>query len=596
MKIPVKALASLMLLTSLSSGGAERRVSDLERVGGTYFAPSFPGVCRMMGSDGVMREFSSEDARTFFGPPGWKATVSGETASVEHDLGGKAGKEVFRYSSGTLSEYEVGGKRYRFRFDTIPALGGRPLPILPEEGEVEPADSSDVDIWASSSRLRLWFASPNAAGVLLAGLALVGAAVFFLAAGKAMWLGLAFMLLMLGGLVLTQSRGGMVAFAVGLTPEILALLLRSGWRAFRSRILPLIACLLLGGAGVAVTQGTGRYTADVRKELHSNADGNRIELWKTSLRMMRDAPRGWGDMHVGLAYDIWYRPLAHRRWLASLINDHLTVMTSMGWTGRWLWVSGWFALVLVLLRHSLRRGLLPMVPAVWLAFGVAAWFNTMMAAWSLWILPVVLTGWWTWAVRPWRNWRSSIWPLAASGGMGFVVCLFLFWAGNRLPDAKPSVRTDGRCVLLNGDTPRLWVVDDRETLEALTAGIRIRTLYEQKPILPSMGYAVRLADVPKSVDRLVLAGRSGSDYLAALAAGMAPKARELVFLSPPFGPDRVPQDLLANGGVRMLIGELAARYVDVYGEGPYPSWVTLVKGAELYLPNWPAYVFGNRRP
>ena len=47
--------------------------------------------------------------------------------------------------------------------------------------------------------------------------------------------------------------------------------------------------------------------------------------------------------------------------------------------------------------------------------------------------------------------------------------------------------------------------------------------------------------------------------------------------------------------VGVLLGEFAARYVDVYGEGPHPKWVTVVKGAELYIPDWTHYVIGGDR-
>ena len=76
---------------------------------------------------------------------------------------------------------------------------------------------------------------------------------------------------------------------------------------------------------------------------------------------------------------------------------------------------------------------------------------------------------------------------------------------------------------------------------------------------------------------------------------MAPSARELAFVSPPFAPKDVPQALVNRSGVGMLLGEFAARYVDVYGEGPHPNWVTLVKGAELYISDWTDYVIGRGR-
>ena len=93
----------------------------------------------------------------------------------------------------------------------------------------------------------------------------------------------------------------------------------------------------------------------------------------------------------------------------------------------------------------------------------------------------------------------------------------------------------------------------------------------------------------------MLPGRQGERFLELYRKGRAPAAREIAFVSPPFAPKSIPQTLFASAGVGVLLGEFAARYVDVYGEGPHPKWVTIVKGAELYIPDWTHYVIGGNR-
>ena len=118
---------------------------------------------------------------------------------------------------------------------------------------------------------------------------------------------------------------------------------------------------------------------------------------------------------------------------------------------------------------------------------------------------------------------------------------------------------------------------------------------EGKPV-PACAYCRSLADVPASgVGRLVLPGRQGERFLALYRNGRAPAAREIAFVSPTFAPGAIPQTLFASTGVGVLLGEFAARYVDVYGAGPHPKWVTVVKGAELYIPGWTDYVIGGGR-
>ena len=94
----------------------------------------------------------------------------------------------------------------------------------------------------------------------------------------------------------------------------------------------------------------------------------------------------------------------------------------------------------------------------------------------------------------------------------------------------------------------------------------------------------------------MVAGKHCLEYVRLWKQGRAPKAGELVFLSPSFGPKAVPMELRLNSRFMMVVGEFAARYADVYGpEDDFPEWVGTAPGAELYIPGWTDYVIGGGR-
>ncbi len=65
--------------------------------------------------------------------------------------------------------------------------------------------------------------------------------------------------------------------------------------------------------------------------------------------------------------------------------------------------------------------------------------------------------------------------------------------------------------------------------------------------------------------------------------------RDVVFISPPFPPQAIPPPLLQSCRVRVIVGEFACWYSNDY-DNP-PRWVTVVPGAERYIPCWLGHVF-----
>ena len=69
-------------------------------------------------------------------------------------------------------------------------------------------------------------------------------------------------------------------------------------------------------------------------------------------------------------------------------------------------------------------------------------------------------------------------------------------------------------------------------------------------------------------------------------AGNAPKAEELIFLSPGMPLEAVPESLRRSCKFALVVGEFAARYVNVYGHLDGADGVVVTEGAEAYLPGW----------
>ena len=312
----------------------------------------------------------------------------------------------------------------------------------------------------------------------------------------------------------------------------------------------------------------------------------RTEVWSRAPRMIADAPGGWTSvLPSGRAYINWYQPLEKNDVTYTLISGHLTFLSDHGWFGRFVWLFFWIWLLTVLFRFA-RRGGSPLPLGVWSMFAVADCFNPIHPVTSLWLFPVATLFLWL-RTRPWRGWRGACVPLLVAAGLSVAVLVSLYFVGTAAPKGNgPSVRVDGSCVLVNGNRPTRWVVDDGSTLCWNLTGKDVRSFYARVPQAAALGFARRVEDVPKSVDVLVVAGSRCHDYLELRRKGRAPSARKLVFLSPLFGPSAVPAALAARGGFLMVLGEFASRYSDVYGKPPFPDWVGIVDGAELYIPGW----------
>jgi hypothetical protein len=168
---------------------------------------------------------------------------------------------------------------------------------------------------------------------------------------------------------------------------------------------------------------------------------------------------------------------------------------------------------------------------------------------------------------------------------GSIVAVHVLFAHPR------GVEIHGACdhVLLGGQDPKIWIVDDDVVLDGgfqIYTGKELRRFCQAQTNEVAIGFTRHLSALPEKVETLVLAGMRGLEYLDAFdkgAKGLC-RPRRLVFLSPPFTWKRIGEDLRDQIEVKVILGRLAGRLSADYDLPP--SWVKQVPGAELYIPNW----------
>ena len=192
--------------------------------------------------------------------------------------------------------------------------------------------------------------------------------------------------------------------------------------------------------------------------------------------------------------------------------------------------------------------------------------------------------------------RNVKWVGVAGGAVLSVAVIvgLILWAGDE-PGYGPRVRCEDRGrILVGGAHPARWVVDDLQMLGHVMTGRDMRDWYVKHPGAPAVGYLNSVWRIPTDgrVHRLTLAGEAGKDYLKWLKKKGYPEKmpQSVVFLSPPFPPSEIPEELRRRADVSVVIGEFAARYSREYLT-PRPD-VTIVRNVEIYLPNWMNFVVG----
>lgn len=551
--------------------------SALVPVNGTVFRLDRPG-------DGpLFFERDAEDPEHVLnGMAPWVAELDGRTARVMTDPDFKGGQTGFMFVDGALRGLLVDGREYKVPVAN-PGTNVEAMATFWPAPEARRRDVEVPDIWKDSGRLRLWFDNPNKAGLLFAELALAFLGLLFLARPWALGLGLAGAAASFGCLLWTSSRGGFLSFLCGL--GVLGLFSARRLATRRNLIVLAAACVLAVGGLFASGQG-GRLVGKLFKEEQRTEEQratSRLTIWREVPRMIVDAPGGWGVGKSAEAYIDWYRRGGNCL-LKDMISGHLTLLVEQGWAVRTAYLLAWAFLLLFALLHAMKGGA-PSPLALWTAFFVGACFNPVLAEPALLVLPLAfVVPLARAAVR--RDRRRQAACALALGCAGVAVVAFgTVLAARNLSSGAVSVTRTDEAVVLNGTAPSVWIVDDDWVLHGgfwWLRGAEIRAGVRAHSPDAAVGYARRVADVPRETKRLVLVGEAGKDFLE---LAEQPRAKEVVFVSPPFTWREIPESLRAGCKVELLCGTLAARAAGLSRKDA-PDWVRFVPGAQLYIPNW----------
>lgn len=581
----MKKILSLALLVASCSAVLPAAELDLnaeaERFSQMYFAPMDGGnFCRLFHPDLGMVEFRRRwKSHQFIGAAGWRAEEDGQGTVVVQPPDSPC---LYQFLNGRPQTLVAGERKLRMSFEEEPVIPGG----IPElwEGAEEDAEEFFWKKWPG--RFAPFYKNPNHSCVLFTSFLLVAFWVFMYAEKR--WLavlGLAGTVVFGWLTVKTEARTGFVAAGAGL-------LILWGFRFLKPRGRWRLGLLGLLGVGVVAFFLCGGNLGRLALKTKDAGSVMRFETWRATPRMMVESPWGWGKTTSGRAYSDWYQPINANYVTPTLTSDHLTHMVALGWCGRFVWVFGWFALFAVLCRFACKGGS-PLPLALMFALGFSAVGNPILGVKMLWLVPLASLAL-VLQARPWRDWRSYRWALGFAGAAALAVLLAFYIPGRK--DSKAAslpVRTNGHTVILGKGEPRVWVVDDRYTLGWLFAPKLVRNYYMQTAETRPFGYTEEIKALPRRVKRLVVAGRKCEDYLALWSRGKAPQAEELVFISPPFALSDVPLPLRQACRFMMVLGEFAARYVDVYGPMQDSAEIGIATGAEVYIPGWVDFALGK---
>lgn len=570
-----------------AAGVASQEVSAAEavanRFGRMYFAQMAAGkFWRLFDPEFGTVEFKLHDSVTFEGAAGWKAWRTSD--GTIHVLPPEDGTHTeYCFVKGKPTVFKYCGRKYGVQVEDGEVTYSGTVPEMWDD-DVTKEDDPLGNKW--EERFTLIERNPNRFAVLVAALSLAALSgiLFFPALRLFFGIGLAVFGTMM---VLAASRGAEVGFAAGAAFIVIMWLWRkTGLVNTRAnKYLPLALC---GIVAVALAALFGM--AKARGWFDDYGTVLRFEVWDGAMRMMADAPGGWGSMVAsGDSFMCWYQAMEHQDWLFSLISAHLTHMVAFGWVGRFFWLFGWLGAIAVLARHAFKGGS-PLPCALWLSLFIAAIFNPVLSSYLLTAPTNLALVWWAWKAKPWKDLKGLAVPLATAAVATLAILFWINHAGHRA--RKPGeleIHRVGNAVYVNGAAPKIWIVDDGKRLGWHMCAKGIRHYLLSRPNLPAVAYVTELKDLPPKMERVIISGERCREYIEAWRNGKAPKAEHVIFMSPTFGPSEVPDGLRAQSSFLMVIGEFAARFTDVYGEGPYPDWVGIALGAEAYIPGWMSF-------
>lgn len=564
-----------------------------------YIAPENRVIFKLRQPDGSTREFERDYSRpgALRGARGWRGAYGGSRIKIKSGPNAKGGEIGYVFDKGRLVKFQrEGSSPVQYTYDRKPpSLPEEESPLLRAlmpltEQAKEKINRQYKSKWSKSGRLQFPYRNPNRSAMLFSEIALLALSVALFFRRKMLIAGaLLVFALSVGCMAWAGSRGAMLGFAAAMAVFMYAkadwikLMLRrkSTWVVLGLLLAVVVSWLFLQDTNF-LSRGFGEGNKGWSNKL-------RIEIWRNAPMMIVDAPGGWGnlDFQVGRSYLDWYQPLQVVCLTGSLISDHLTRLAAWGWSGRFLYLFGWFAILgcsVMLLKN--RRNPFPL--AVWVAFGITAWFNPMFQEWTLWIVPALSVLPFL-CSRPWTAPRRYGAVAAISAVAATVLLAAIYAVGTSSPRNEVKVCYDNGRALVKSTNPSTWIVDDGITLGGILAWKDVRDYFRKNPRTPSVGCVRDVKLLPeKKIRRLVLAGAMGDKWLKHISKNADARKNlpgSVVFISPPFPPSAIPPPLLQSCKVEFVVGEFATWYHrNEYAEAP--AWVKVIPGMELYIQDW----------
>ena len=448
-------------------------------------------------------------------------------------------------------------------------------------------DPSGRNFWRGGKRLKLWFENPNEAGALMALVALFAFAGVLSARACCKVPCLLATALAVFVLVETGSRGGMLAFLLGVGAMILC---EFKWRLPRKTL----ALAVPAFAGVAVVLYLLCAQTRIIGQMLALDEGNliRLHVWTSVPRMMICAPFGWW-MPTGHCYCDWFQPVMDFWPLRYLVSSHLSILVYGGCVVAFAYAFLWLSILRSTFRAAWRNGH-ALAFGLWLALAAAMFFSTIgLYHYELWVLPSVVLA--VHVLRLIRERDLRILSVGWNALAAAVLVVGLLLAGlvsERHADDPFLVRRVAGGVKIGHGEPDAYVLDDGQVLSGGLSGEigkALRTHAAEHPNLRAVKVVESWEDIPASVGCLVLSGVRCAEYVKRLQDG-SPRitARTIVFVSPPSLKLAMMAGKRLRGQVKVVLGSLVAETMEHLNRSS-PDLI-IVPGAAVYIPNWPHYV------
>ena len=283
--------------------------------------------------------------------------------------------------------------------------------------------------YLENERLQLWFINPNYCAAFLCMALLLGIGLFCLLRAKRdnLFLLIPFATAIIAGeylLAITYSRGGYIAFAIGLT--VAGILCRR-----KIPILFLATFFLL----ILVIPG-GSVRLESIGDIQEGSIRSRLLLWSGGLRLLGKYPFGLGmDTQIGEYYTILYQPLWLDERYFEFVNDILSFSIRYGLPALFVIASIvlWIITEAITVQRENKWTFYPFVIATAIAYLILGLFTTfyfvgqIISIWGLSLLILFGTSLWAWKRKSHKlSCRRNCYVIIAA----FAFCLSLFIGGS----------------------------------------------------------------------------------------------------------------------------------------------------------------------